>query len=70
MRFRIVLSLTGILVRLVGYGLLASTIGGLIVYINIVENRPDLSIWHQADLDEEFTAASDVSSFNQYLQLE
>ncbi len=70
MRFRIVTSLTGILVRLLGYGLLASTIGGLIVYINVLENQPDLSIWHQADLDEEFTVASDVSSFNQYLELE
>ena len=70
MRFRIVTSLTGILLRLLGYGLLASTIGGLIVYINVLENRPDLSIWHQADLDEEFTVASDVSSFKQYLELE
>ncbi len=70
MRFRIVTSLTGILVRLLGYGLLASTIGGLIVYINVLENQPDLSIWHQADLDEEFTVASDVSSFDQYLELE
>ena len=70
MRLRIVTNLTGILVRLLGYGLLASTIGGLIVYINVLENRPDLSIWHHADLDEEFTVASDVSSFNQYLALE
>ena len=70
MRFRIVTSLTGMLVRLLGYGLLASTIGGLIVYVNVVENRPDLSIWHYADLDEEFTVASDVPSFHQYLELE
>jgi alpha-beta hydrolase superfamily lysophospholipase len=70
MHLRIVSSLTGILLRLLGYGLLASTIGGLIVYINVLENRPDLSIWHHADLDEEFTVASDVSSFHQYLELE
>jgi hypothetical protein len=69
MRLRIVTSLTGILLRLLGYGLLASTIGGLIVYVNLLENRPDLSIWHYADLDEEFTVASDLSSFHQYLEL-
>ena len=70
MHFRIVTSLTGMLVRLIGYGLLTSTIGGLIVYVNVLENRPDLSIWHYADLDEEFTVASDLSSFHQYLELE
>jgi len=70
LRVRIVISLTGILLRLLGYGLLASSIGGLIVYIHLLQSGPDLAIWHYADLDEEFTVSSEVSSFNQYLALE
>ncbi len=35
-----------------------------------MNNRPDLSIWHLAELDEEFTADSGVSSFKDYLALE
>jgi alpha-beta hydrolase superfamily lysophospholipase len=58
------------LLQLLGYGLLCSVIGGLTVYILIVESGPDLSVWHRADLDAEFTVESDVSSFSQYLELE
>jgi len=70
MRLRILTSLSRILLRLLGYGLLGSVIVVLIVYISILENRSDLSVWHHADLDEEFTVESDVSSFSQYLALE
>lgn len=50
---------------LVGYVIAAVTI--LIVTLN---SRPDLSVWHTADLDEEFTANSDVTTFREYLALE
>jgi len=70
MPLRILTSLTGIILRLLGYGLLGSVIVGLIVYISILEDRPDLSVWHHADLDEEFTVESDVSDYRQYLALE
>jgi len=70
MPLRIASRFTAIVLRLFGYGLLGSIVGGLIVYINILERQPDLSIWHNADLDEEFTVESDVSSFEQYLALE
>jgi alpha-beta hydrolase superfamily lysophospholipase len=66
----ILTSLLRILLRLLGYGFLGSVIVGLVVYISFLESRPDLSIWHHADLDEEFTIESDVSSFSQYLELE
>jgi len=69
-RLKIFTSLTRILLRLLGYGLLGSFIVVLIVYISILENRPDLSVWHHADLDEEFTVGSDVSDYSQYLALE
>jgi len=70
MALKIVSYFTAIALRVLGYGLLFSLAVGLIVYINILERRPDLSIWHHVDLDEEFIEESDVTSFNQYLALE
>jgi alpha-beta hydrolase superfamily lysophospholipase len=35
-----------------------------------MNSRADLSIWHLAELDEEFTVDSQVSSFGEYLALE
>jgi alpha-beta hydrolase superfamily lysophospholipase len=67
---RSITRLVRFLLQLLGYGLLCSVIGGLTVYILIVESGPDLSVWHRADLDAEFTVESDVSSFSQYLELE
>jgi len=50
------------------------TVGGLVVGVSlgvtILNNRPDLRVWHTADLDEEFTAKSHVESFEDYLALE
>jgi alpha-beta hydrolase superfamily lysophospholipase len=42
----------------------------VVVFVLLMNNRPDLSVWHLADLDEEFTVDSEVSSFDQYLALE
>ena len=41
-------------------------IGG-VYYLN---SRPDLSVWHTAELDEEYTAESPVTRFEDYLTLE
>ena len=38
-----------------------------ILYLN---SQPDLKVWHTARLDAEFTAASPVKSFADYLALE
>jgi hypothetical protein len=67
MRLTIFSDFTHVLLRLFGYGLLGGSIVVLIVLIRFLDNRPDLSAWHLADLDEEFTAESDVSDFSQYL---
>ncbi len=61
---------TRILLRMLGYGLVGGFIALLAVYVYALESRPDLSIWHHADLDNEFTARSGLSDFNQYLELE
>ncbi len=43
---------------------------GLLVFIYAHENRPDLSIWHEVELDAEFTAQSELSTLAEYYQLE
>ena len=48
-------------------GVLLSVLAGAIFYLN---SRPDLQVWHQADLTEEFTADAGVTSFADYLALE
>jgi len=70
MRLTHLTSFTRELLRLIGYGLLGSVIVALVVYVRLLESRPDLSVWHHADLDEEFTVDSEVSDFGQYLELE
>jgi len=58
------------LARLVAAGLIGSFVTALAVYIYLLDKRPDLSVWHVADLDEEFTADSGISDFKQYLAME
>ncbi len=69
--------MTNFLIKSVRY--LAKTfaygaIGGLVVLITLfviyLENRPDLKVWHDADLDAEFTEKSMIQSFPEYLALE
>lgn len=54
--------------------LLSSLLGAVVVIVilGVVElnNRPDLSVWHQTVLDEEFRANSGLTDFGQYLELE
>ena len=42
----------------------------LAVFVLYLNSRPELEVWHTADLDEEFTANSDIASFEDYLALE
>ncbi len=53
---------------------LSSLFGALVVIIilGVVElnSRPDLSVWHKAELDEEFRADSGLETFAEYLELE
>ena len=51
-----------------------STVGALVVLIIVfvvyMNGRADLHVWHLVELDEEFTADSDVQTFTEYLALE
>jgi alpha-beta hydrolase superfamily lysophospholipase len=57
-------------VRFLVFGLAGVLLTLVVVFVLIMNNRPDLSIWHLAELDEEFTVDSQVSGFNEYLALE
>jgi alpha-beta hydrolase superfamily lysophospholipase len=48
-------------------GCLAAAIA---ILIYLLDSRPDLSVWHLADLDEEFNTRSGVTDLTQYLALE
>ena len=54
--------------------LLSGAIGALLVMVTIfvlrLESRPDLKVWHETILDEEFTADMSVGNFDDYLALE
>lgn len=52
------------------YGALGVFLTLVTVFVIMMNDRPDLSVWHTADLDEEFTVESDVSTFEDYLALE
>ncbi|MBW2245658.1 MAG: alpha/beta fold hydrolase [Deltaproteobacteria bacterium] len=52
------------------YGLVGGFIVLMAVFILHLERRPDLKIWHEANLDAEFTADSSVNTFEEYLALE
>jgi len=52
------------------YGLVGGFTVLLIAVVLYLNSRPDLKVWHQADLDAEFTEDSPVHSFAEYLALE
>lgn len=61
------LLLTSYAIVIFASGALVAIVGAAILYMNA---QPDLSVWHEADLDGEFTARSNLRDFRQYLQLE
>mgnify|MGYP001555757934 CR=1 FL=1 len=60
------------LLMALAYGLLGSFIVVAGLYIYQQESRPDLKVWHRADLDAEFHAglAGEINTLAQYLQRE
>lgn len=50
--------------------LVGGLITAIIALVIVLNGRPDLNVWHEADLDEEFTTKSKVESLDDYLQLE
>jgi hypothetical protein len=58
------------LLRLLAYGSVGALLVLVVVFIVYLEGRTDLDVWHRADLDEEFTADSGLTGFEEYLELE
>jgi len=56
--------------RTLGYGLLVTLVSLTSIMIYVLESRPDLDLWHEVDLDEEFDTHSKVTDFAGYLELE
>jgi len=52
------------------YGAIGSALTLIVVFVMMLNARPDLHLWHEVDLDEEFTVDSGVSTFEEYLALE
>lgn len=52
------------------YFLIGATLMLVIFGVRYLNDRPDLKIWHTAELDAEYTLKSGVSSFQDYLALE
>ncbi len=52
------------------HGLIGAVVVLLVVFVVYLDGREDLDVWHTAKLDQEFTAESDISSFEAYLKLE
>ena len=56
--------------RLLFYGTIGVVLTLLVVFVQYLESRDDLDIWHLAELDQEFTEDSEISNFEEYLALE
>lgn len=52
------------------YGAIGVFLTLIVVFVLYLNGEEDLSVWHLADLDEEFTADSGITTFKEYLALE
>jgi len=52
------------------YGIVGGLFLLIIIFVLFLESQPKLKVWHQVELDAEFTADSPVQSFEGYLALE
>ncbi len=57
-------------IRALGYGIVGGVVVLVVVFVLYLESRPDLKVWHEAELDAEFTAQTPVRRFEGYLALE
>lgn len=53
-----------------GIGVVGAAVTLLVVGIFLLNKKPDLSVWHSASLDEEFSEKSGISTFSEYRELE
>ena len=58
------------LFKALAYGVIGGSLVLITLFVLHLENRPDLKVWHAAELDAEFTEKSVVDTFPAYLALE
>jgi alpha-beta hydrolase superfamily lysophospholipase len=56
--------------RALGYSAVGALVVLVVGYVYYLNSRADLAVWHLAELDEEFSADSDITVFSDYLALE
>ncbi|MDX1379880.1 MAG: alpha/beta hydrolase [Xanthomonadales bacterium] len=56
--------------KALAYGLVGALVVLVAVGVFVLNSRPDLHAWHEAELNAEFSRGSDVDSFPGYLELE
>lgn len=49
---------------------LGGLISGIIALVIILNGRPDLKVWHEARLNQEFSDSANIETFSGYLELE
>jgi hypothetical protein len=52
------------------FAVLGAIVTAVVAAVFVLNSKPELSVWHHADLDEEFTQASPVATIEEYLALE
>lgn len=62
--------IVGRVLRLLVFAALGVVLTLVVVFVKYVNSRPDLDAWHLAHLDEEYTARSGLTRFEDYLALE
>jgi len=58
------------IIKALVYGIAGGLVVLVIIFVLSLKNRPELKVWHQVELDAEFTADSAIQSFEDYLSLE
>ena len=54
----------------IAFAVLGACLAGIVVAVVVLNSKPELSVWHHANLDEEFTQTSPVATLDEYLALE
>jgi alpha-beta hydrolase superfamily lysophospholipase len=63
-------SLARVVILAAAYSTLGAAVVLVVVAVAYLNGRPDLNVWHLADLDEEFRAGEGIETFADYLALE
>ena len=54
----------------IAFAVLGAVVAAVVAAVLVLNSKPELSVWHHADLDEEFTQTSAVATLDEYLALE